>query len=150
MGIGRSIKGLLPSSWQFRLSLRELDACQRKIEAGRPPNTREAHEAGAVKQFFDEISDVQESRRSLITANYRRVASKLSVPMPDYRNPEFWEDVENSMLQLTFRCLTSKGEQAIRAAIREEKRYRRESVNYWFAIAVGLIGSIAGLISAFK
>ncbi|MBF8726084.1 hypothetical protein [Pseudomonas putida] len=150
MKIAHKLNGLLPSAWRFRADLRRLDAIQRAVEAGRPPDTREAHESGAIKQFFDEISDIQESRRSLITANYRRKAAQLSVPMPDPKDPELWEEVENSMLQLEFTCLTTKGEQSIRAAIREEQKHRREAVSYWFAIAVGLIGSITGLISAFK
>lgn len=98
--------------------------------------------------FWDEISDVCQSRQTLITENYQRIARNLSVPMPDMRDPELWEEVENSMLQISFRCLTSKGEQAIKNAIREEQKHRRDVVLFYFGIAVGLIGAATGLVSA--
>jgi len=145
---GLRIRSLLPAALQFRLALKDHDSLQRRIESTRPPETREAYEAGAIKMFWDEISDVCQSRQTLITENYQRIARNLSVPMPDMRDPELWEEVENSMLQISFRCLTSKGEQAIKNAIREEQKHRRDVVLFYFGIAVGLIGAATGLVSA--
>jgi len=144
---GLRIKNLLPADWQFRLALKEHDSLQRRIESTRPPETREAHEAGAIKAFWDEISDVCQSRQTLITDNYQRIARRFSVPMPDWRDPELWEDVENSMLQISFRCLTSKGEQAIKSAIREEQKHRREVKAFWLTWITGLGGIFIGVVS---
>lgn len=150
MKLAKRLKALLPAFLLFRFELRALHVLEKKIELGRPPNTREAEECGAIKCYRDEMSDVYQSRRSLITNNYRRITQKLSVPMPDRNDGALWEDVENDMLQYDVRCLTTSGERAIKLLIREEQKHRREAVGYWFGILVGLIGAITGLVSVFK
>lgn len=70
--------------------------------------------------------------------------------MPDINDARMYEAVEMEKTDQSTKYLTAAGEAFIRAAIREEKKHRREAVGYWFGIAVGLIGSITGLVSALK
>ncbi|MBD8601479.1 hypothetical protein IFT80_02360 [Pseudomonas sp. CFBP 8771] len=144
------LKNNLPASWRHRIEMAQARRLEALLIAASPPDTREAHESGAVQCYMQEMSEIHQWRRELITANYRRKADALSVLFPGYQDEVYWEEVENELTQQTLRCLSPKGEAMLKAAIREERKHRREAVGYWFGIAVGLIGAITGLVSVFK
>jgi len=72
------------------------------------------------------------------------------VQMPSIEDGTMYEQVEWDNDPAQPRYLTDKGFKAIRDAIREERKQRREAVGYWFGIVVGIIGALTGLVSAFK
>lgn len=150
MNIRDRLKLMTPFWLQHRIDLKRCHIAEKKHAKTRPPNTREAHESGAIFHHASIYFELREWNRSLITANYRRIAGKLSVPMPDINDARMYEAVEMEKTDQSTKYLTAAGEAFIRAAIREEKKHRREAVGYWFGIAVGLIGSITGLVSALK
>lgn len=150
MKFANGLKKSLPASWRHRIEMAQARRQEALLIAASPPNTREAHESGAVQCFMQEMSELHQWRRELITADYHRKADALSVPFPSYQEEAYWEEVDNQLTQQILRCLSPRGEALVRAAIREERRHRREAVGYWFGIVIGVIGAISGLISVFK
>ncbi len=70
--------------------------------------------------------------------------------MPNTDDKAMYEKVEWDKDPKQPRYLTDEGLRVVRAAIREEQKHKREAVGYWFGIAVGVIGAITGLVSAFR
>ena len=150
MSFHSRLRAITPAWLQYRIDLKRcIDEAEKHAKA-MPPNNRESHESGAMYDHACTHFELREWNRSLVTSNYRRIAAKLSVPMPDINDPRMYEAVEMEKTEHSTKYLTSYGESVIRAAIREERKHRRESVGYWFGIAVGLIGALTGLVSAFK
>lgn len=150
MNFRRRVKALTPAWLQYRIDLRRCDAEERELAKNQPPNTREAHESGEMFDYASRYFALREWNRSLITANYRRIAGKLSIPMPDINDILMYEAAEMEKDEQSTKYLTSAGEAYLRSAIREERKHRRDVVTYWFGIAVGVIGALTGLVSAFK
>ena len=78
------------------------------------------------------------------TRQLKRKAIKLGVPLPDYKNEDFWEDIYGSMI------LTEKGRYELIKKIRQEKKERRDPIITIIVILIGLIGAVTGLISVMK
>lgn|GEM_PF-855037 len=135
---------------RYKLALWKIARREKDLEKRCPPDTPEAYESGQMASFIEEFNDLHAWRRIAQTEYFRRKADRLLVQMPSFEEEGIYEQVEwdKDIRQPIY--LTDKGFKFVRDAIREEQKHRRESVNYWFAIAVGVIGSIAGLISAFK
>ncbi|MHB2241696.1 hypothetical protein [Pseudomonas monsensis] len=150
MKLTNRLKAMLPMIWQYRMDLRRCRKSEDLVEKARPPNTQAAYDSGALHMYYCESTDLYQWRRTLLTKIYRYRLEKLGVPMVDPNDQKLWEEVESGISQDTAICLTTAGEYAAIAAIREAQKHRREMVLYWFGIAVGLIGSLTGLVSAFK
>jgi hypothetical protein len=142
--------GFVLSYLNYKIALRKIAKAELELEKRRPPNSVQANESGEMASYINESDDLYEWKRLIQTDYYRSKADRLLVPMPSFEDPKMYARIEWDKDVLEPRYLTDDGLRAIRAAIREEEKHRRERVSYWFAIAVGLIGSIAGLISAFK
>lgn len=136
--------------FEYRKALRKIAKAELELEKRRPANSVDAHESGEMASYIQESDDLYEWKRLVLTAFYRSEADRLLVPMPPLDDPKMYDRVEWDKDVQEPRYLTDEGIRNIRAAIREETKHRRDRVSYWFAIVVGLIGSIAGLVSAFK
>ncbi|WP_264313136.1 hypothetical protein [Pseudomonas putida] len=142
------IRKYIPDALRYQIEIRLCRNAQEKMRRNSPPDTREAHESGAVSQYVQEYSDVHQWRRDLITREYRRKLDRLSVPMPSYKNDDFWESVRSEITEEEIRCLTTDGEVAARAALREEQKHRREVKAFWLTWITGIGGIVIGVVSA--
>ncbi|MNJ37379.1 hypothetical protein D3C77_321960 [compost metagenome] len=138
------------SYFRYKLLLRKIAKHEEELEKKRPPNTQEAHDSGEVHSYIQESDNLYEWRRLVQTEYYRKIAGRLLVQMPSLEDPTMYDQVEWDNDHKQPRYLTDKGFKAIRDAIREERKHRREAVGYWFGIVVGVIGALTGLVSAFK
>lgn len=147
MRLPNKLKELFPTHWQYRIDLNRCARAQSRIEKTRPPRTRAAYDSGAMHSYWADMSELYEWRRSLITDNFRRQAAKLSVPMPDYNDGKMWELVENETTQDGTRCLTTAGEHAVIATIREAEKHRREIKVFWLTWLTSIGGIVIGIVS---
>lgn len=138
------------SYFRYKLLLRKIAKHEEQLEKRAPPNTREAHENGQVQNYVQESNNLYEWKRLVQTERYRKIADRLLVQMPSIEDGAMYEQVEWDNDPKQPRYLTDKGFKAIRDAIREERKHRREAFGYWFGIVVGVIGALTGLVSAFK
>ena len=138
------------SYFRYKLLLRKIAKHEEELEKRAPPNTREAHENGQVQDYVQKSNNLNEWKRLVQTERYRKIADRLLVQMPSIEDGTMYEQVEWDNDPAQPRYLTDKGFKAIRDAIREERKQRREAVGYWFGIVVGIIGALTGLVSAFK
>lgn len=137
------IKRFLPASWRYRIELEGCRTLIQAIEKARPHQDDD----GGMHGFYCEITDAYQWRRTLINDNYRRLTEALSVPMPDFRDSSLWEPVENGMTQQSVNCLTTAGEHAAIAVIREAQKHRRDVYSFWLTGLTGIGGVIIGIVS---
>jgi hypothetical protein len=139
-----------PSYVQYRIDLRKQSNAQKELDKKRPPATQENYDSGVLESFDRDDDDLYEWKRLIQTEYYRRKADRLLVQMPSVADESMYVQVEWDKDPKQPRYLTDEGLRVVRAAIREEQKHKREAVGYWFGIAVGVIGAITGLVSAFK
>ena len=84
------------------------------------------------------------------TVYLKTKADKLLVPMPDQNDAEMYRSYNFDDEQGDLNILTTKGMHKLRVMLREERKYRREVVAFWFTIITGLIGATIGLVSVLK
>jgi hypothetical protein len=102
-------------------------------------SSEEMHE---TKSIEDKISQLQ-------TSFLIEEAQRLLIPTPAFDAKEkdgAWEQA------LTAQHYQLKREPlaALRSAIRKEKKERREGLQSWAALSIGLVGALIGLFSALK
>ncbi|MFA5858002.1 MAG: hypothetical protein WC955_02935 [Elusimicrobiota bacterium] len=93
---------------------------------------------------------LQEDIALLKTRYLRDLASKLSLPIPDWKENEMWEqDGQQGRYYLT-----NKGITYLRDSIRKEQKESKEIIFQWVAFIVGtiigLLGAITGLVAVYK
>lgn len=147
MKLTNRLKTMLPTIWQYRIDLRRCRREEEKIEKTKPPNTQAAHDSGELYSYYCDSSDLYQWRRMLITKIYRHRLMKLGVPMVDPHDDKMWEQVESGISQDSVICLTTAGEYAAIAAIREAQKHRREVKAFWLTWITGLGGIIIGVVS---
>ncbi len=139
-----------PNYIQYRIDLLKQSKAQKAFDKVRPEETQEAYDSGQLVDAYQQDEDLYEWKRLIQTRYLRARADKLLVQMPSADDPEMYNQVEWDKDPSEPKYLTDKGIRVVRAAIREETKHRREAVGYWFGIAVGVIGALTGLVSAFK
>jgi len=99
--------------------------------------------------------DTEWSRKKIKSDSLIKEADELHLPRPDYGANGKWE--ENNPPITTGYVLTPEAMVELRAAVRNEKRARRETVEWWvkiiggfITIVTGLVGALIGLISVWK
>lgn len=147
MKLTNRLKAMLPLIWQYRIDLRRCRKAEDKVDKTRPPNTQEAHESGAMYDYFCESTELYQWRRKLITKTYRYRLESLSVPMLDPHDKKLWEKVESGLTHESVTCLSTAGEHAAIAAIREAQKHKREVKAFWLTWITGLGGIIIGVVS---
>lgn len=124
-------------------------ATYRKAEAEFSKKAQPDHD-GPIDDWLKESDSFEQWRRLLVTQKLRFEANILGVDMPAtselgmYGQVEWDDDVEEPFY------LTDAGIRAARDRIRVEKKHRREVAAFWVTSAVGVIGALTGLVSAFK
>ncbi|MCK4914512.1 MAG: hypothetical protein KAS69_07970 [Planctomycetes bacterium] len=93
---------------------------------------------------MNESQIIDEKIGSLVTQRLCKKADQLMVPIPDYHDEEYWNDM---CVYRQGRILTTKGVCEVKKAIRAEKRERREGFVVWMAALTGIIGAITGLVA---
>ena len=73
-------------------------------------------------------------------------AKSLIIPIPDFRGSKIWK-YTNEKTRSRHLILTDKGISELRAAIRKEKRERREPYVIWISLVIGLIAATTGLLA---
>jgi hypothetical protein len=137
---------------RFRWGLWRIERARQNTSAAYDKDIAEAKKRGDKQ---DEIYDLEnvanhedntyaEEIYRLHTRYLWREANRLIVPTPASDDKKAWEDVWGH------RHLTHKGINDLRAAIRVEKKLRREQFLMWLPAVValiGLAGALTGLIS---
>lgn len=141
--------GQLQNYVQYRIDSFKQARAQKRLDNERPENSRESYESGRMEDFHRHDEDLYEWKRLILTRYLRGKAEGLFVQMPDVEEPDMYVQVEWDKDPSQPRYLTDKGVRAVKDAIREEQRHRREVVGYWFGIVVGVIGALTGLVAAF-
>jgi hypothetical protein len=119
----------------------------------------EPHKAAVSNKDIDEIErldseemhetqSIEDKISRLQTSFLIEEAQRLLIPTPafDTKEDSPWERaVTASHYQLKREQLA-----ALRSAIRKEKKERREGLQSWAALSIGLVGALIGLFSALK
>ncbi|KQT68019.1 MULTISPECIES: hypothetical protein [Pseudomonas] len=141
---------MLPNYIQYRYELFKQKRAANALLKSEPPDSENSYETGEMADYVRRW-ELSEQWRALIQTNYyRRKAESLLVQMPEESDSAMfarvdWDDHPDEPYYLT-----PLGLRTVRDSIRAEQKHKREAVGYWFGIAVGLIGAITGLVSAFK
>jgi hypothetical protein len=126
---------------RYQRAIRRIDiACDAdlaKAKTGKERERVEDQRQWETRLHVDEIEAVK-TRRLL------RKANSLDVP---YEYPSEDSPVWERSHQLHTWHLTTIGYSAVRKAIRQERRDRRESAITWSGVIIGIIGSLTGLLS---
>ena len=147
MNLLSRFKALLPMVWQCRIDLRRCRKLEENLDRTRPSDTRENHENGELFSYYCESTDLYLWRRILVTKLYRYRLEALTVPMIDRNDEKMWEEVESRLTNEKASCLSTAGEYAAIAAIREAQKHRREVKAFWLTWITGLGGIIIGVVS---
>ena len=141
---------MLPNYIQYRYDLLRQKRSAKALAKKEPQNCEQSHESGAMQSYHRDLELSDQWRALIQTDYYRRKAESLLVEIPGINDAGMYSRVEWDDHPDEPYYLTPAGLKVVKAAIREEQKHRRESIGYWFAIAVGLIGAITGLVSVFK
>jgi hypothetical protein len=138
---------------RFRWRLAREERMRRKTNAKYQADLTAARARGAKRDeiqeidslaFFEDRTYDQDIHR-LHTRYLLAEANKLIVPIADWDDEESWEEEDGR------HYLTNKGINELRAAIRTEKKLRREQILMWvpaMTAFTGLAGATIGVIAA--
>jgi hypothetical protein len=120
------------------------DKAQREARA-RGATADELHELGHKYHFEHRLAADEVIR--LTSAYYVRMANRMLIPVPEFKTEggAWMESQETGLYHLTPHALHE-----LRAAIRTEKKARREEWTIWLALLIGAIGALSGLIAIIK
>jgi len=145
------VNGSNDAMWEYlrlRWRIWRLDRQYRADEEG----TAQAVEKATSQQEIDEIlggSDQGVIQRRIDEAHTKYLMSRarrLVVPLPDWNDDRLWSIEANTGEHV----LTAAGINELRAAIRAEKKARREAVQSWLpwvGALTGIIGALTGLFA---
>lgn len=105
-----------------------------KMEATRDPN--EGADTGVAFAY-------QDSLRAMETARIRRQAQRLNINLPD----ELFEKVDLPLEGRAALCLTEEGEARVMPELQAAATKRRQEIAQWITLAIGLMGSLTGLVA---
>lgn len=133
--------------WRLALLQRNKRKARRRLEA-RIEEAKAAHDPDAeqslIADWFDE-TDLADDEIALLQSQYlQATADRLLLAVPGLEDKTTWT---KSSVHPNRVYLSKEGVQAIRAQIREEKRFRREAREAllpWLAALTGLIGALTG------
>jgi hypothetical protein len=136
---------------RFRWELYREERWQRKTAAAYDKDIAAAKKRGEKHDKIYEIESLahheyttfDEEITRLHTRHLMTEAHRLIIPTPAWDDKESWEENEYGP-----RALTRKGLNDLRAAVRAEKKVRRETILMWvpvFTAATGLAGALIGL-----
>jgi len=143
-------KWMLPNYIQYRLELLKQKRDAAALREREPPETEQSYESGEMADYVRRWELSEQWRALIQTRYYRRKAESLLVQLPDESDAAMFSRVDWDDHPDQPYYLTPLGLRTVRNLIRAEQKHTRETVGYWFGIAVGLIGAITGLVSAFK
>jgi hypothetical protein len=90
----------------------------------------------AEQDWFQHQDDVQAAHSRFLVAK----ASEMILPIPNFEDKTMWRDD-----QMGRTCLTDLGINALRAAVRTERKARLEMFLMWVPGVVGILGTLIGL-----
>jgi hypothetical protein len=141
--------------WRLDFLERRLDREGRKIarRAKKEKNHKLEQEWYGCAQW--DYYDLRWTRREIVTRDLIRQASSLLLPTPSRSDKARWDDSGvNYGHDVT---LTTEAMNELRAAIRQEKRARRETFESYvktigglLTIGTGLVGALIGLLTIWK
>lgn len=130
----------------FWWKLRRLHRLHASLEA---KNDEEIKRAVEQKRFSDlhqigdggrhEIWTLDTEIKELKTDRMYEVTRRLSVPLPDRNDGEFWEETYQTKRQV----LTDKGYSVLRTAIRQERRERTDWIRTWLPTITAVVSALA-------
>ena len=142
------------STLKFRWQLRSLFAEQdrmRKIfkvhlaKARRSKAPRSEIEALNSEAWHEETM-INDEIALLVTQFWLRRANRLFVPAPARTEEGMWQESQH----IERWVLTEKGISAVRTAVREEERAKREFLAYLGSGIIGVVGAVTGLVAVWK
>jgi hypothetical protein len=93
---------------------------------------------------FEELGVIDDIHREH-TKYLMGLAQRLMVPTPDIKDGEKWERSSTN----GYYILKREGIKELRSAIRAERKEQREMYLPFMATAIGIIGSLTGLVAVF-
>ena len=147
-----------------RIALYKLDRRKKKVDAERErveKETKEKKDGSILDEWYKtvgflEYRDIELERKKVVSDSLTREADELHLPRPQYGDERKWENDEEPLM-IIGQVLTRDQMVELRSAIRNEKRARRETVEWWvkiigglLTIVTGLVGALIGLISVWR
>jgi hypothetical protein len=100
----------------------------------------ESVEAEFHADYFDYCEQVETAHSQFLCKR----ASRLIIPLPKFDDSDMWEDFHDGSGR---HHLTETGINALRAAIRAERKARLDMFLMWVPGIVGILGALIGLVS---
>lgn len=136
------------------LELLEIQARTSKTEETRrrtkekaPEDCEQNQENGAFNDYFHQMEGSEQWRALIQTEYFIREAERLLVPIPEYSDKTMYSRVEWDDHPDEPYYLTELGLKTLKAAVRDEKKHRRDIAAFWMSASTGLIGATIGLIT---
>ena len=129
--------------WKLNRQRRKLEKESRRVRAESlaKKDDRIYEDWHAEHRWEFELVDA--TIKGAISRDLVNEAENLYLPTPDYGAGERWEQQLDGSYALTPEAMTE-----LRAAIRKERRERREVIEWWVKVVGGAIGILTGLVGA--
>jgi len=131
----------LPRAWHLRRDVRRIDRLYVSLIAHATGEERESLKA----EWELEREAADEAQRGLVTEQLQKKATRLAVSLPLLSSAQWERGFHTSLWYLV-----PEGTEQVRKAIHEERRRRREIWVPWFTAVIGVLGTLTGLILAYK
>ena len=118
----------------------ELAPLEKRLNEADEPNEESfyAQDYFAMEELFDDQIHALQARFLL------EKAERYLLPTPPFdRNSDNWRELHDGKWTLSLSALAD-----LRESISDYERKRRERIQSWFQVAIGLIGAVTGVIGA--
>lgn len=138
---------ILANYIRYRIELRKQKKDARALEKKAPPDCEQAVESGEWANYMRHVELSDQWRSLIITQYLERQADSLGVFLPSRSDKEIYARVDWDDHPDEPYYLTPSGLKAVRDAVREEQKHRREFWGFWITSLTGLGGVIIGVLS---
>ncbi len=132
---------------KYRLELRKQKKHAEELRKKAPEDCEQNQENGAFNDYFHQMEGSEQWRALIQTEYFIREAERLLVPIPEYSDKTMYSRVEWDDHPDEPYYLTELGLKTLKAAVRDEKKHRRDIAAFWMSASTGLIGATIGLIT---
>lgn len=132
---------------KYRLELRKQKKHAEELRKKAPEDCEQNQENGTFNDYFHQMESSEQWRALIQTEYFIREAERLLVPIPEYSDKTMYSRVEWDDHPDEPYYLTELGLKTLKAAVRDEKKHRRDIAAFWMSASTGLIGATIGLIT---
>jgi len=137
--------------FEYRRALWRQEHVIAKLEQD-DPNPNNDPELAVTSSYYTELDHAWRRLGQIHSQYYEGRAKQAAIPLPSREEPGMYDRIEweYDIPLAPIYYLSEHGIKQVRAQLWDADKQSREKITYWFGIFAGVIGSLTGLISAWK